>query len=220
MTERDYNELDCVCALDLETSGLNEQKDQILEVAAIFGSIKDGKFTERKRFVRVLPLITNIEDWDEKVVEMHSANGLIAEALKAKKADTYENAFSRCDRELQGNAPSLPTYKARWTLLGNSVHFDLRFVRRVFPVFAGHLSHRVIDVSSTRLFCEGLGMATEHTTPPHRALPDVLSSITQYEAQSEWVRLLGAAGITGHVLSAAMLDEERLGRTAVGHGAG
>ncbi len=189
------SELEHVCALDLETSGLDEQNDQILEVAAIFGSVKDGKFVERARFERVLPLASDIERWHEAVVGMHSMNGLLFESIKAKKARLGlldgSCAFAACDREFVRVAPGLP-YKARWTLLGNSVHFDLRFVRRVFPEFAKLLSHRVIDVSSTRLFCESLGMVTERADPPHRAMADVLGSIAQYEKQAAWVRALAA----------------------------
>ncbi len=193
MTDYSYRELDFVCALDLETSGLDEQNDQILEVAAVFGSINDGKFTESARFERVLPLITRVEDWHEAVIAMHSANGLIGEAIKAKKSHEAVGKFARdpfeaCDLDLLTAAPRLPHHKARWTLLGNSVHFDLRFVRRVFSQFAARLSHRVLDVSSTRLFCESLGMPYVKGDVPHRAMPDVLGSIAQYEAQSAWAR--------------------------------
>jgi oligoribonuclease (3'-5' exoribonuclease) len=220
MSEKNYNELDYIAALDLETSGLDEQNDQILEVAVVFGSVKDGKFTEKKRFERVLPLITDVEDWHERVLEMHTQNALLAAAIKAKRAAAYgdpELCFTNCDRDLLHAAPSLPHHKARWTLLGNTVHFDLRFVRRVFPQFATKLSHRVLDVSSTRLFVEGLGMITEPVEVPHRAMHDVLSSIAQFEKQSAWVR--------EHFMHAGAVEtlgasERRLGSTEVGHGAG
>jgi oligoribonuclease len=195
MTDTPIRELDYVCALDLETSGLDEQNDQVLEVAAIFGKIVDGKFvpgttsSRRPHTVNlVLPLITDIEKWHEVVLAMHTSNGLLAEAIKAKKANgAWARTFDAVDQALDHAGPALP-YKGKITLLGNSVHFDLRFVRRVFPRFAASLSHRVIDVSSTRLFCEGLGMVTEKADPPHRAMPDVLASIAQYERQGEWIR--------------------------------
>ncbi len=213
------SELETVCALDLETSGLHEQNDQILEVAAIFGSIVDGKFVESKRFERVLPLTTNIEDWHPAVIAMHSKNGLLAEAIAAKKEGRFGNALVECDRELA----QVAGYGKRWTLLGNSVHFDLRFVRRVFPTFASRLSHRCFDISATRLFCESLGMVTEPAEVPHRAMADVLGSIAQYEKQAAWVRdhfmHIGAVEIaTGAPFDP--IDPPRLGCDAVGHGAG
>lgn len=213
MTE--YTELDNVTALDLETSGLDEQNDQILEVAVVFGSIKDGKFTERRRFQQVLPLASDIENWHERVVEMHSKNGLLAEAVKAKKAlkphQSPEAAFHECDRELLRMAPNLSNFKARWTLLGNSVHFDLRFVKRVFPQFAARLSHRVFDVSATRLFCESLGMVTEPAEVPHRAMPDALGSIVLYEKQANWIKnTFGAAQIVAACAAASLPYDDGL----------
>lgn len=229
MNEAKINELDHVCALDIESSGLDEQSDQILEVAAIFGSIKDGQFVSSgKHLSRVLPLITDIETWHEKVLEMHTKNGLLAEAIKVKRDraegrhNYVRNAFEQVDSDLVQVAPAKP-FKARWTLLGNSVHFDLRFVRRVFPGFAKLLSYRVIDVSSTRLFCEGLGMVTEPAEVPHRAMPDVQSSIALYGKQADWIKnTFGAAQIVAACAAASLPYDDglRLGSTAVGHGAG
>jgi oligoribonuclease (3'-5' exoribonuclease) len=231
-------ELKHVCALDLETSGLDEQHDQILEVAAVFGSFVDGAFVEKGRVQRVLPITSTIENWHEKVLEMHSKNGLLAEAMKVRKAclekvygDPLRDVVESLDRHLAGFRCDVGQ---KWTLLGNSVHFDLRFVRRVFPAFAKKLSHRVIDVSSIRLFCESLGRPYVKGEVAHRAMADVEASLKEFAACQQWIRdtfeHAGAVqytagqrmvdGRTGLDLLGAYLDEPELGRTAVGHGAG
>lgn len=194
-----YEELDYVCALDLETSGLDEQGDQVLEVAARFGRITlEGWREDGVVFERVLPLITDVRGWHPAVVDMHAKNGLIAaaSALGKKQGEVpYSVSFQECDAELKSIADSLAEPSAKFTLLGNTVHFDLRFVRRVFPEFSKRLSHRVIDVSSIRLFCEGLGKAHVKGEPAHRAMPDVLESLRLYEELRKFAgpRRLGSA---------------------------
>lgn len=184
-------ELDFVIGLDLETSGLNEQKDQVLEVAAIFGSFKDGCFVESSRLQRVLPLQSNIEDWHEKVLEMHTKNGLLAECVALRKnlrgcSGGFDGWRADVDKELARRAAVRPKDRT-WTLLGNSVHFDLRFVRRLFPELAKHLSHRVMDVSSIRLFCEMLGKPYVKGDEAHRAMPDVEASLRLLQEYRGWV---------------------------------
>jgi oligoribonuclease (3'-5' exoribonuclease) len=202
MTTTEYNELDYVCALDLETGGLNEQGDQVLEVAARFGRITlDGWKDSGLAFQRVLPLIADVRAWHPAALEMHAKNGLLIEAMAARKganqADDCSSSFAGCDRDLVnlattfgqtlGTAESRAAFpKARITLLGNSVHFDLRFVRRVFPDFARLLSHRVIDVSAIRLFCQSLGMPKPKGEPAHRAMADVDESLRLFNGFRKW----------------------------------
>ncbi len=233
MTEDKYvSELESVVGLDIESSGLDEQGDQILEVAAVFGKFVEGSFVENRRIERVLPLTTDIASWHEKVVEMHSSNGLIAAAIKAKKQaendfrsydDPCQLAVDRFDQALIQTAPNLP-FKSKWTLLGNSVHFDLRFMRRVFPKFARLLSHRVIDVSAIRLFCESLGRPYVKGEIAHRAMADVQASLTEFHACQQWLRdhftHAGAVAQATDIGWNPPVDDGELGRTACGHGAG
>lgn len=188
MSKTEYNELDYVCALDLETGGLNEQDDQVLEVHARFGRItSDGWRDSSLAFSRVLPLVDDVRLWHPVALEMHAKNGLLVEAMAARagqnQAADFADSFHKCDEELVNLAVAFSqTFdvrndKARITLLGNTVHFDLRFVRRVFPRFARMLSHRVIDVSTIRLFCQSLGMPKPDGEPAHRAKADVDESL-------------------------------------------
>lgn len=180
----DYNELEYLCALDLETGGLNQQGDQVLEVFARFGRIVPATGWEPSEHVtsRVLPLIDDVRKWHPAVVEMHSKNGLLLEARKAVVSEDSSQAFANLDAELFEQAVKFRgerggDEKTPITLLGNTVHFDLGFVRRVFPRFAKTLSHRVFDVSACRLFCESLGMPKSKAEPAHRAEADVAESL-------------------------------------------
>jgi oligoribonuclease (3'-5' exoribonuclease) len=199
MSKTEYNELDYVCALDLETGGLNEQGDQVLEVFARFGRLTpaDGWIPCELSLSRVLPLIDDVRKWHPAVVEMHSKNGLLVEARAARKSEDSSEAFRCCDRDLYGLASSFiqaqaGDEKVRIALLGNSVHFDLRFVKRVFPDFARLLSHRVIDVSAIRLFCQSLGMPKPEGEPAHRAESDVEESLRLLASFRQYVETRGA----------------------------
>ncbi len=201
MCKTEYNELSYLCALDLETGGLNEQGDQVLEVHARFGvvTVADGWVPSEFSLSRVLPLIDDVRRWHPAVVEMHSKNGLLLEAVNARKeaGEQTERAFNVCDAELRRTAEAFRQSldgddKVRITLLGNSVHFDLRFVKRVFPEFAKLLSHRVLDVTSIRLFCQSLGMAKPEGEPAHRAESDVGESLRLLASFRQYVETRGA----------------------------
>lgn len=226
MTEAEVrvSELDNVVGFDLETSGLDEQGDQILEVAAVFGGFVDGAFVERRRFCVVLPIQSNVEEWHPVVLEMHTKNGLFVEAMAERKRylarERSQPAVETVDKQLVHAAPALP-FKQKWTMLGNSVHFDLRFVRRLFPLFAGQCSHRVIDVSSIRLFCESLGRPYVKGEVAHRAMPDVEASLREFAACRAWIHnTIGVdASDYGDTFRQDIADRDALANV-VGHGAG
>jgi hypothetical protein len=74
-------------------------------------------------------------------------------------------------------------------LAGDSVHFDLGFVRYHMPTLAKRLSHRVYDVSAIKLFCRSLGMPKieRKEDPVHRAAGDVLRSIEHAKYCADWL---------------------------------
>lgn len=184
------SELEYIIALDFETTGLDEQNDEVLEVAAVFVSIRDGLLVEHRRFQTVLPFTSQIDTWHEKVLEMHTKNGLLAECVAANRRlngqrDKFRDYHNQVDVSLAAMAAGHPP-DSKWTLLGNSVHFDLRFLWRLFPKLATHVSHRVFDVSVIRLFCEALGKPYAKGEPVHRAMPDVQESLRLYNEYREW----------------------------------
>lgn len=179
MSKTSYNELDFVCALDLETSGLDEQGDQVLEVAMRLGRLTPSGWDPASRpFLPCMATTTGCQ------------------AVTARK--TAENlGLEQCDQALLASLEYFPHTEAaaaKFTLLGNSVHFDLRFVRRLFPKFAKRLSHRVIDVSAISLFCQSLGMPKPEGAPAHRAMADVDESLRLLASFRKWIRDSGYEG--------------------------
>jgi len=210
MSER-ISELENVIPFDLETSGLDEQHDQILEVHMRMGAIRSGGYTDygpHNGITIVLPISTDVLQWHPAVVDMHTKNGLLAESHAVNKEIQKRAAYgsTEYERELRNkihaaddslcryidNSWSDGTEPTKWTLLGNTVHFDLRFARRLFPKFAKRLSHRVIDVSTIRMFCESVGLPYVKGEEAHRAADDVQDSIRLFESHQSFVKGLRA----------------------------
>jgi oligoribonuclease (3'-5' exoribonuclease) len=196
----DYvNELDSVCLFDLETSGTDQNNDQILEVCAIFGKVDADGFHGSVTYNRTLPLITDPDKWDPIVQIMHNKNGLLAEArelaAQVDRPDGSVNIHRSHFAEVDADLARIAEGSAKWALMGNTVHFDLGFARRVFPEFAKHLSHRVLDVSGVRLLCQSLGMPYPgKADPAHRAKDDCLLSADLFKGYQQWLRDNGYEG--------------------------
>lgn len=203
-------EFENLIAFDAETTGLDTQHEGLLEIFAQFGKLENGAWVAlADPIAYVLPTDPEgIGFWHEKVLEMHAKSGLLVESVKRfnelwKTTDfgaAQRNArnlvyfyLTSIDRRLKKEADSLAP-EITWTLLGNSVHFDLAFVRRLFPEFAKSLTHRCFDVSAIRMFCESLGMPYPEFPAEHRAGADVQQSLAIREHCSAWVRKTQAGG--------------------------
>ena len=161
--------------IDLETTGLDSEKDHILEVACV---ITDDNLVETARFVR---LVAPPDDFDPKaldpvVVKMHTDNGLFAEllmtdpVLPVRKVDHLLAFFLAT--QLAGEHPPM---------CGSTVSFDRRFLERQMPQAASLFHYRNVDVSSIKELCKRWRPDLEplHTDghAAHRALDDILQSI-------------------------------------------
>jgi oligoribonuclease len=164
--------------LDLETTGLDPQEDSILEIYATTtaGDLKSGR--ELCDRVLFFPRV-GARRSHSVVQEMHEKGGLWDECNRSIWT------VARAEREI---TDQLDPGK-RYILAGNSVHFDLAFVRVLMPQFAKLLSHRVFDVAAIRMFCEALGMPPiPKGEPAHRARADVYESIATALACEQWAR--------------------------------
>lgn len=164
--------------VDLEMTGLDPEKDRILELAAIATGwdlapleTKDGERAELTAVVKVPEELMRermVGDFWEK--NAASRQGLMEQNQRGESVSEVER--------------KLLDFIERWfgeeiILAGNSIHQDRKFIDREWPEVAKRLHYRMLDVSAWKVYFEGA--LDKHFTKPeeHRALGDIQGSIDE-----------------------------------------
>ena len=166
---------DRIVWVDLEMTGLDTEKDEIIEIACI---ITDGDLN----IVAIGPdLVINqpkevMDSMGEWCKEQHGKSGLTQKVLQSK--------VSLSDaEEIIYNFVSKHTNKGMCPLAGNSVYLDKKFLEKYMPNITNHLHYRIIDVSTVKELCRRWYPRTYSTCPKkrmlHRALDDIKESIEE-----------------------------------------
>jgi oligoribonuclease len=159
---------------DVETTGLDPDKDALLEVAFV---VTDNDMHELDSSSWVLPFDGDTSGFHEIVQKMHTKNGLWEECSRASRA--YVPEWRRLVVEQMLRFLRKYTQKGE-EICGSTVSFDKRFLEKHLPEVAAHFNHRHVDVSSflalaKRRRPEALaGLARNEA---HRALADIRESI-------------------------------------------
>jgi oligoribonuclease len=167
---------DVLVWLDMEMTGLDAERERIIEMATI---LTDGQLAE----IAVGPdlvihqpddILAAMDDWNQK---HHGGSGLI-ERVKA-------STISVADAEAQTIAfiNEHVSAKERPVLAGNSIHQDRRFIRRYMPALEKRLHYRMVDVSTIkelgRRWYPQLVAKQPVKNESHRALDDIRESIEE-----------------------------------------
>jgi len=157
--------------LDLEMTGLDVQKERIIEVA---GLITDFELKPISEFHSVVyqdaSLLEQMDDWNQK---QHSSSGLVGLISKAPKEEIVEaNLISWCSDHFDANEPII--------LAGNSIWQDRRFLEAYFIKFSQRLHYRMLDVSSWKLHFLNKKIEFKKSDT-HRAVDDIKESIEEYK---------------------------------------
>lgn len=179
--------------IDLETTGLDPNKNKILEVAALSADLNDPLKTKLivNSVVRTpFPMV-----FEEGVSEMHRLSGLLDDL---EKDEGYP--LSVIEKVILDFVPETQDNEEKTILAGSSVQFDRGFINVHMPTLFHRLSYRNYDARGIQLFCRGLGMPKMPKGGAHRALADITESVEAVRECMRWLQTPSFRDRLAHLL--------------------
>ncbi|KAA0704211.1 Oligoribonuclease, mitochondrial [Triplophysa tibetana] len=161
--------------VDLEMTGLDIDKDHIIEMACIITDPDLNIIAEGPNLIINQPdeLLDGMSDWCK---EHHGESGL-TRAVKDSDITLQQAEYEFLSFIRQHTPPG------QCPLAGNSVHADKKFLDKYMSQFMRHLHYRIIDVSTIKELCRRWYpeeyKLTPHKKGSHRALEDIQESIRE-----------------------------------------
>ncbi|MGH0174131.1 UNVERIFIED_CONTAM: hypothetical protein FKN15_067501 [Acipenser sinensis] len=163
--------------VDLEMTGLDIDKDEIIEMACLITDSDLNIIAEGPNLIINQPdeLLDGMSDWCK---EHHGESGL-TRAVRESRISLQQAEYEFLSFVRQHTPPGL------CPLAGNSVHADKKFLDKYMPQFMRHLHYRIIDVSTIKELCRRW-FPEEYNLAPrkqasHRALGDIQESIKELQ---------------------------------------
>jgi len=176
---------DVLVWMDLEMTGLDVEKDVIVEIAVLATSAVTLEPLDEGLAVVVAQPPEILAQMNDFVRQMHERSGVLTEI--GTIGVPLEEAGHRTLEYIKGHAPTPRTMP----LCGNSIGMDRRFLDRYLPDIEQHLHYRSIDVSSIKELCRRWYAEPFATRPQkkddHRALSDITASIAELRYYRETV---------------------------------
>ncbi len=157
--------------VDLEMTGLEPEKDKILEVAAIATDMKLEQIATYQAVVKV----------DEKLMKKRMVGKFWEKNVEAKDALIAQNESGEPIQEVEKELIKFikKNFGKTVYLTGNSIHQDRKFIEREMPELNKMLHYRMLDVSAWKIYFEN-AMKKKFVKPEnHRALDDINGSIEE-----------------------------------------
>ena len=157
--------------VDLEMTGLEPDRDKILEVAAI---ATDMELNEIAKYEAVVKVDENLMK-SRMVGDFWEKNSKSRDDLMAQNKDG--KPVAEVEKEL---IDFIDKYFGKTIYLaGNSIHQDRKFIEREMPELDKKLHYRMLDVSAWKIYFEN-ALNKKFTKPEnHRALDDINGSIEE-----------------------------------------
>ena len=177
--------------IDLEMTGLDTDRDGILEIATV---VTDGQLNflaEGPDLAIAHPLATleAMDDWNRN---QHGKSGLWTRVLE--QSVPLAEAEARTLAFLREWVPAKAS-----PMCGNSICQDRRFMHRLMPALEGYFHYRNLDVSTIKELARRwspAAMAGFNKQSAHTALSDVRDSIEELRHYRQFMGSL--AGLPAH----------------------
>ncbi|MFS4460553.1 oligoribonuclease [Bdellovibrio sp. HCB2-146] len=163
--------------IDMEMTGLDVNKEVIIEVAAI---VTDLNFAELETFETVVKqpqkYLAAMDAWN---TEHHAKSGLTAKVPNGMEPDQVEAKLVDMVKK------HFPNTKDKPVLAGNSIMQDRLFIDKYMPDLASRLHYRMVDVSSWKVIFNNKYNFVYKKANKHRALDDIRESIQELRAYTD-----------------------------------
>lgn len=160
--------------IDLEMTGLDIDKEVVIECAAI---ITDYNFTVLDTYETVINqpniYLERMDDWNK---DHHTKSGLTAKVPFGKTPDQVEEDLINL---LKKHWPKVEKKEDKPILAGNSIGQDRLFLNKYFKNFSEQLHYRMLDISSWKIIFNNKYNLRYDKKNSHRALLDIKESIEE-----------------------------------------
>lgn len=166
--------------IDLEMTGLDVEREVIIEVAAL---ITDFDFHVVDSFETVVKqprtYLDAMDDWNKS---HHGQSGLIAKVPFGMEPNKVE------DKLIEMVHGHFPPEEGKAILAGNSIMQDRLFINKYMPRFASLLHYRMLDVTAWKIVFQNKYGLKYQKRGAHRALDDIQDSIDEMKFYLSHIR--------------------------------
>ena len=174
MSEHNAPRDDRLIWIDMEMTGLDPDKERIIEVATLVTDAYLNVVAEGPVIAVKQPdsLLSQMDDWNQKT---HGDSGLVAR-VKASTVETADAEQQTLDFLRQYVTPGSSP------MCGNSIHQDRRFLEREMPALWAFFHYRNLDVSTVKELAKRwnpgalVGFKKQNV---HLAMDDIKESIAE-----------------------------------------
>jgi oligoribonuclease len=186
--------------IDCEMTGLNLERDALIEIACL---VTDGSLDVLDEGVDLVikPPPEALDQMEDVVREMHTASGLLNELASGV-------TLAEAQDQVLGYVRKHISEPRRVPLAGNSIATDRVFIARDMPELDAFLHYRMVDVSSIKELARRWYPRAYFASPPkhggHRALADITESIQElrYYRDTVFVPPPGPDSVTARRIAA------------------
>jgi oligoribonuclease len=166
--------------VDLEMTGLDPERDVIIEVAAEitdfdFKTLASYEARVGQNRQTVLERMQKNTWWQDYPA---NRDEFVNQLDTAKPSAEVEQALIALLEQQFGNEPAI--------LAGNSIHSDRKFIKKWWPALDLKLHYRMLDVSAFKILMQGKYGLIYDKPEVHRAFDDIQASIAELQYYLAW----------------------------------